>query len=765
MENIVQIARRRKLITGTVSGALAVTVLAVALAYWRTSRRDDKPAAPPRPVPADVHQQLSGYTFTRSDEGRPVFTIHASRTVAFKVGGTTVLEDVSVEMFGRTGKRRDILRTRRCDYNSQSGDLFSSGAVELELDADPAAPARAAGRWRPIRLETSQLYFHQQGSEVSSDEPVRFSIGPLSGSARGVTYATREGWLEFKSDIKATLDRGGGTQPPLSLAAARARYDKQAGQVTLDGAVEIRQGIRCVQGDRASVFLDSRDRITRAVLEGSVHATEESDGRQVLASAEKLTAELDGETGQLRTGIAEGSVQLTTKQGLSEGRLTAQKLEIAFAGKNPQAQRGLASGGVHLTQDLAVSEPASRGRASEPGRLSASHRELTAEALQFTFQANGQSLRDATTVGPGNLLFEPKDPGTGSRTITAGQFLMEFDPQSRLEGLKGEGGTKITFHPPQNAPPGSAAQESAANHLDAIFDPATQTATRIDQTGKYQFREGDRRGSAERASYQAGAETLALTGQPRVWDATLSTRAERMLIDLRTDTAEGVGKVQSTHFGDGKGDPTNVLADRVVAQRSSQTVHYEGKVRAWRGTDVVESTALDVFHNERRVSSGSQVLTSHLQPGRAIPGGSSKEIRGQPQPVTIRADHLEYFDQGRKASYRGKVKLQTEDTTLEADKLDAYFSNVSTAGSAELERAVAEGAVRVVQPGRRAAGQHAEYFAADGKILLSGGPPTVMDAEKGFTSGQRLTFFTRDDRLIVSGGDESPTISRHRVEQ
>lgn len=764
MENIVQIARRRKLITGIVSGALAVTVLAVALAYWSSSRRDDRAAAPPRPVPADVHQQLSGYTFTRSDEGRPVFTIHASRTVAFKEGGTTVLEDVSVEMFGRTGKRRDILRTRRCDYNSQSGDLFSSGAVELELDADSAAPARAAGRWRPIRLETSQLYYHQQGSLVASDAPVHFRVGPLSGSARGVSYATREGWLEFKSDIKAALDREGGSQPPLSLAAARARYDKQAGHVTLDGAVEIRQGIRRVQADRASVFLDSRERVTRAVLEGGVHATEESDGRQVLASAEKLTAELDGETGQLQTGVAEGNVQLTTKQGLSEGRLTAQKLEIAFAGKNPQAQRGLASGGVRLTQDLAVSERPSRGRPSEPGRLPESHRELTAEALQFNFQANGQSLQNAATVGPGNLLFEPKDPGIGSRTIAAGQFLMEFDPQSRLESLTGEGGTKITFHPPKNAAPGSPAQESAADHLVAMFDPATQTATRIDQTGNYQFREGDRRGSAERASYQAGAETLTLTGQPRVWDATLSTRAERMLIDLRTDTAEGLGKVQSTHFGDGKGDPTSVLADRVVAQRNSQTVHYEGKVRAWRGTDVVESTALDVFHNERRVSSGSQVLTSHLQPGHANSSGSSKGIRGQPQPVTIRAEKLEYFDQGRMASYRGKVKLQTEDTTLEADKLDAYFSNVSAGGPVELERAVADGAIRVVQPERRATGQHAEYFAAEGKILLSGGPPALMDAEKGFTSGQRLTFFTRDDKLIVSGGDESPTISRHRVE-
>ena len=152
MENVVQIVRRRRLITGIVSAALALTVIAVALVYWRSSRRDDKSAAPLRPVPADVHQQLSGYTFTRSDEGRPVFTIHASRTVAFKEGGMTVLEDVGVEVFGHTGKRRDVLRTRRCDYNTQSGDLYSSGTVQMELDADSGTQDRAAGRWRPIRL-------------------------------------------------------------------------------------------------------------------------------------------------------------------------------------------------------------------------------------------------------------------------------------------------------------------------------------------------------------------------------------------------------------------------------------------------------------------------------------------------------------------------------------------------------------------------------------------------------------------------------------
>jgi len=97
--------------------------------------------------------------------------------------------------------------------------------------------------------------------------------------------------------------------------------------------------------------------------------------------------------------------------------------------------------------------------------------------------------------------------------------------------------------------------------------------------------------------------------------------------------------------------------------------------------------------------------------------------------------------------------------------MDVYFSSAASVEQTELERAVAEGHVSVVQPTRRAKGNRAEYFAREGRILLSGGPPTLYDAEKGFVTGQRLTFHIHDDTLRVDGGDESPTLSRHRIEQ
>lgn len=768
MESVALMARRKKLIAGIVSGALAVTVLIVTLAYWRSFSRQKKILVPPPPVPSDVHQQLSGYSFTRSDEGRQIFTVHAARTVAFKLGGATVLEDVYVEFFGKTGDRRDVLRTRRCEYNQQSGDLFSAGTVQIELNA-PAndKPRSGPDAQRSVLLETSKLYFRQQGSQVMSDEPVQYRIGPISGSARGMSYATREGWLELKQEVSADLRLKGGTQPdlPVHLTATRARYDKEKSGVWLSGPVSISQGPRSVQAGSGMVSLDARNRISFALLTDGTRVLDASEAARLDGGAQSIRGEFDPASEELRAVVVEGNVQFESQRPGNVSRLEAQRVEVSFAGAHPEAQKGTASGNVTLEIEsvrVGLARPAAR---PAPGNPAVEKKQLTADGLRFSFQSHGQSLQNAETAGPGKLVVTPSDEKVGTRVITAGQFLMAFDGHNRLETLRGESGTRVVFQPPRSAPPGSIAQESSAEHLEAGFDTALQTVRTVRQWGNFQFREGDRQGTADLAAYDTESETVTLTGRPELRDADVRTRAERVVIDLRDDSAEGTGKVQSTHLRSAAG-ATNVLADRVVVKRQNQTVHYEGNVRAWRGTDVIESAALDVYRNERRLSSGYQVRTSHLQPASLVAenraaGAGKHETR----PVTIRADRLEYFDQGRKASYRGNVKLQTEDTTLEADRVDAYFSGTPGGEATALERAIAEGHVRVTQPGRRAAGNHGEYFAKDGRILLSGGPPTLYDADKGFTTGRRLTFYIRDDRLEVDGGDESPTLSKHRIAQ
>ena len=100
---------------------------------------------------------------------------------------------------------------------------------------------------------------------------------------------------------------------------------------------------------------------------------------------------------------------------------------------------------------------------------------------------------------------------------------------------------------------------------------------------------------------------------------------------------------------------------------------------------------------------------------------------------------------------------------MEADKMDVYFSRIGTSQDSEVDRANADGHVVVVQPGRRATAERGEYSASTGQIVLTGGPPSIRDDKKGFTTGRRLTLFVHDDRLLVEGGDGTPSLSQHRV--
>jgi lipopolysaccharide export system protein LptA len=766
-------ARRQKWLTGLVVVGIAVTALAVGLTYWGSANHQTAPAhTPPSPAP-DVNQQLSGYTFTRSDQGHPVFTVHAARTVSYQESKSTMLEDVMVEVFGRKGDSGDILRTHRCEYNPLSGDFLTSGPVQIELSANSSdVPGTGIKGKHRIVLETSKIAYHQEDELAETDEPVKFHMGSASGTARGMAYAIRDGWLELKHDVAVDLIQGTekAPQPPIHLTASMLRYNKEGGGVTLAGPVEVTQGERRAVSDNANIELDDHNRVSRVNLDGHAKAFDVNSLRNVQMSANRVQGDFDPASGQLHHLTAEKDVVGESKGKGSLSQLTAERFDMDLGGKHPQPLQGVAKGNVHINLEsqpvLNLPEKSATGNGPEK-------KAITAGEVRFDFRPDTHGLKDAETVGPGTLIVTPADPKTGQKVITAGQFLMGFDARSRIESLRGTAPTQVLFRPPATAPTGASTQLSQADRLDAVFDVGTQTLREVRQTGNFQYRDGDRQASADDAHFDAQTQTMLLLGHPLVWDPNSRVKSQKMTIDMRTNTSTGEGKVQATHMQSPAPGappattpplPTNVLADRMVARRQSQTVHYEGHVRAWQGTDVVESTALDVNRTQKRVSSGSQVITSFLQRATsASEQGGAPHATAGPRPVTVHADFLEYFDQGRRARYHGNVRMVTESTAVQSDRLDVYFSQGGTVEGSEVDHAEADGHVKVIQPGRLGSGDHAEYFAGPGKIVLTGGPPSLVDEEKGSTTGQRLTFFIHDDRLFVDGGDHSPSLSKHRV--
>jgi lipopolysaccharide export system protein LptA len=76
---------------------------------------------------------------------------------------------------------------------------------------------------------------------------------------------------------------------------------------------------------------------------------------------------------------------------------------------------------------------------------------------------------------------------------------------------------------------------------------------------------------------------------------------------------------------------------------------------------------------------------------------------------------------------------------------------------------VAAGDVVVQQPTRHANGQQLVYTAAEDKFVLTGGPPSIFDAEQGKITGVSLTFFRGDDRVLVEGEASTPVVTQTRV--
>lgn len=808
---------QNRLLRRAVAVAIALAFVTVGFYWVKMRRRREVPARIAEKLPAGVNQQLSGYTFTRSVGGRQIFTVHAAKTLAYKKGGTTVLEDVSVELFGREGNRHDLLRTESCDYGQQSGALACGGKVEIELDAPSGAgnigtapsrigpapgtdPLRASS---PAYIETSNVSYQPQGSLLETDRPVEWRLGSASGSAIGLTYATKDEWLELNSSVRASMPSGnpsrarpGGrgqtlASSTLQLSASALRYTKATREVDLRGPVEITEGDGRVLSAEATISLDAKHRVRWAVLEGGVRASDSDGGGELSAHAARVRADLDPDGRELRKITAQGRVEAESRRAgprAGVNHLAAQELTVNFSGRHSNPTTGTATGSVVLSSEPGA-EPAAKPDRSFGTSRALRREALTADGINFKFRPRTSILQQATTVGPGKLVLQPADRAQGERTVTAGRFLMSFDVRSRLESVEGLSPTQMVV---EQSTARGAPMVTSGDRLSAAFDPSTGSLRNVTQSGQFHFQEGNRQATADEAQYAAETQLLTLTGRPLVWEPDGRVRADRMRMSLATSVAEGIGHVQSSHLDHEKDSRalaasrpsvpsradetpasarvTNVLADRVEVNRRNELARYTGHVRAWRGDEVIEAPSLDIDWKNRRITAARGVVTSDLQPS-SLPvartastiQSAGREKAGATRPVTIKADHLEYLDSERRASYVGHVRLESEDATLEADRLDAYFSGVPGEGEARIERVTADGHVVVTEPHRRATGDHAEYLAAAGRIVMTGGPPTLYDAETGFATGERLTFSIHDDTLLVDGGGKSRAFSQHRI--
>ncbi len=114
--------------------AAAVVFLFLASLYgWRSLQHARSVRSAPPAVPVTVQQQSQKFAFSKANGDRTLFEVEASHATAFTADNRNVLEDVAVTMFGQQGDRQDRIRTRECEYFSDSGRVVCRGNVTDEM--------------------------------------------------------------------------------------------------------------------------------------------------------------------------------------------------------------------------------------------------------------------------------------------------------------------------------------------------------------------------------------------------------------------------------------------------------------------------------------------------------------------------------------------------------------------------------------------------------------------------------------------------------
>jgi lipopolysaccharide export system protein LptA len=153
----------------------------------------------------DIQQSTEGFAYSKSEGGRTLFTIRASKAVQLKAGSAG-LHDVNIVIFGRDGKRFDQIYGADFEYEPKTGDVKANGEVHIDLQGtaegdvrpDLAPPKELKN---PIHVKTSGLVFNRNTGIATTDEKIEFRIPQATGSAVGVTYDSKANRLLLHSQI------------------------------------------------------------------------------------------------------------------------------------------------------------------------------------------------------------------------------------------------------------------------------------------------------------------------------------------------------------------------------------------------------------------------------------------------------------------------------------------------------------------------------------------------------------------------------------
>jgi len=761
---------------------------------WQRIR--ERRLAPPA-APVNVEKQSSGLTFSKMDGPRKIFTVEASKSTDFKGQGASLLENVKVTMFGKTGERRDTIHTQSCQYGKGTGGVTCNGDVQIDLESAADADRRAkdpAIEPQIVHVQTRGVIFNQASGRAITDQPVTFTFPSGSGDAVGAEYNSEEGTLRLLQSVRLRLKpptkKGTGAKPAKSgtaeevlVTGATLDFGRDAKLLHILGPAEAESRTARLTAGDLTLELDSAFRARRLLASAGTlgkppELTAQRGAESMLMDADTMTA-LFAPEGWVARVDGTGSVRGSRHGKEEEGEFHADAAALDLWPRVNQAKEMNLNGGVFLK-----TRTAKRGDA----------RILETGALRMEFSEAKESQTgkptNAETLTAGSMEWTDAAAQANSaptRTkLEADKLQLAFGEEGKPRRLDAAGNVQT-----ERSLAGRPLQTATARNGVAQLVP-TGGWSQMDLLGDVKLREADRNAQADHATFTRAAETALLTGQAVARDATTETHAPRIFFTGTSGDIRAEGGVRSTDFlPNGNAVqlaqvPANITSDTM--QRNSKTGRavYNGHARLWQGDSVLEADSIELLREAKILNAVGRVRAVFPQtPAPVRPGtlesGTQQSTLKKTVLWHVRSGMLSYHDATNLAHLEKDVVVQSPDQRIRAPLMDLFFtrganhpagalaSNTNgipaVSGAQQISRAVGTGGVIVDQAGRRATAERGEYTASDGKFVMSGGNPTLYDGSAGTTTGRQLTFYLADDTIIVDSENGSRTLTKHRVEK
>lgn len=773
------------------SGVVGLTAVLVGLLWYGHYRAHRFLADIPRRLGLDVRSETNGFTLSKSEKGRTLFTVHAAKAIQ-RENGKTTLHDVAITVFGPKGSNQtDSIRGDEFEYDQPNGIVKAAGEVHLDLDA-PVTPGsvHTPGTTR-IAVTTRGLVFLQKLGVAATDQPLTVVYGDLRGGATGADYESDTGLLRLRSQV--VLD-GVHEGHPVHVAAAAAQFDRQAGLGVLQTA-RVESAGNQVAGDRLQFAL-VKGQVQTADAQGHVVF---AGGGGVKGRASHLHARLDA-AGKPELLTGDGGVDLERAGDTA----TSKTMALRFDRSGNPVEADL-QGSVHVSTVSADGAPStlSSGRLVTLLASNGHHtevRELTAtEAAEFRSAASDTRPRKGVDVAPGSAttrttlvtgdtLHATTSLAAGTRYVSSitGTGSTHLDQSDSLGNRSSSAGDTLeaALLPPRvgDARSGMGAIRSLVQQGHVILSQhRMERASGTQRQGSAIAKPQDTRASAARAEYDNSSGQLTLTGTPVVNGPGMQMQAGRITLDQGTGDAAAQGDVQATLVQTGgKGDEqVHVLADHATLTHASGSATFVGDrrpARLWTSSAQLEAQQVEVDQAEGSLTATMSARAPRLPVRLILPeqasarSGASKTQRGAVQITG--ADMVINSARGAEPATlqaTGDVHIVSSTTQVSASRAVATLTppakgkEAATEGTAalsmfgggsRLQSILATGDVHVQQPGRVGEGDRLLYTEADNKFELTGRPaelPSVHDSLRGSITGTKLIFYGGGDSVEVAG--------------